>query len=187
MPFFFNLFSKQQLISHGTIPYLGTFLTDLTMVDTAIPDATADGLINFDKRRKEFEVLAQIKLLQGAANSYQIANDPRFERWFESLMVLDDREAYELSCNLEPSNSGHSSARNSEKFPRRKPNGYGHRKNDSIASTSSSAGGVAYMAHIGGFVAGVLAALAYRLTLQREPDSILKRQYDRDPMARRFW
>jgi ral guanine nucleotide dissociation stimulator-like 1 len=138
MPFFFYLFSKQQLISHGTSPYLGTFLTDLTMVDTAIPDATADGLINFDKRRKEFEVLAQIKLLQGAANSYQIANDPRFERWFESLMVLDDREAYELSCNLEPSNSGHSSARNSEKFPRRKPNGYGHRKNDSIASTSSS-------------------------------------------------
>ena len=125
-----------QLISHGTIPYLGTFLTDLTMIDTAIPDTTVDGLINFDKRRKEFEVLAQIKLLQGAANSYQIACDARFERWFESLMVLDDREAYELSCNLEPSSSGPSSARNSEKF-RRKP-GYGHRKNDSIASTSSS-------------------------------------------------
>ena len=49
-----------QLISHGTIPYLGTFLTDLTMVDTAIPDMTSDGLINFDKRRKEFEVLAQV-------------------------------------------------------------------------------------------------------------------------------
>ena len=115
---------------------MGTFLTDLTMIDTAIPDMTADGLIHFDKRRKEFEVLALIKLLQGAANSYQISSDPRFERWFESLMVLDDREAYELSCNLEPSSSGPSSARNSEKF-RRKP-GYGHRKNDSIASTSSS-------------------------------------------------
>lgn len=115
---------------------MGTFLTDLTMIDTAIPDTTPDGLINFDKRRKEFEVLAQIKLLQGAANSYQISSNPRFERWFESLMVLDDREAYEISCNLEPASSGASSARNSEKF-RRKP-GYGHRKNDSIASTSSS-------------------------------------------------
>jgi membrane associated rhomboid family serine protease len=60
--------------------------------------------------------------------------------------------------------------------------GYG-----SIASTSSSAGGVAYMAHIGGFLAGVIAALAYRLTLHGEPDSILKRQYDRDPKARRVW
>lgn len=49
-----------QSIIHGTIPYLGTFLTDLTMIDTAIPDAVADGLINFDKRRKEFEVLAQV-------------------------------------------------------------------------------------------------------------------------------
>jgi membrane associated rhomboid family serine protease len=36
--------------------------------------------------------------------------------------------------------------------------GYG-----SIASTSTSAGGVAYMAHVGGFVAGVLAAMFYRM------------------------
>lgn len=47
-------------VSYGTIPYLGTFLTDLTMIDTAIPDIVAEGLINFDKRRKEFEVLAQV-------------------------------------------------------------------------------------------------------------------------------
>jgi ral guanine nucleotide dissociation stimulator-like 1 len=30
------------------------------MIDTAINDVVADGLINFDKRRKEFEVLAQV-------------------------------------------------------------------------------------------------------------------------------
>jgi len=52
--------SHSNIISHGTIPYLGTFLTDLTMIDTAIADTVADGLINFDKRRKEFEVLAQV-------------------------------------------------------------------------------------------------------------------------------
>ena len=49
-------------ISYGTIPYLGTFLTDLTMIDTAVPDIVSEGLINFDKRRKEFEVLAQVCL-----------------------------------------------------------------------------------------------------------------------------
>lgn len=89
-------------ISFGTIPYLGTFLTDLTMIDTAIPDTIADGLINFDKRRKEFEVLAQIKLLQGAANAYRFTEDPAFDRWFDTVLVLDDREAYQLSCQIEP-------------------------------------------------------------------------------------
>jgi membrane associated rhomboid family serine protease len=57
----------------------------------------------------------------------------------------------------------------------------------SIASTSASAGGVAYMAHIGGFVAGAAAAVFCRLQLRQEPDSVLRRQYDRDPRARRLW
>ncbi|KAJ8670541.1 hypothetical protein QAD02_001800, partial [Eretmocerus hayati] len=79
-----KIFQKQNNhsgnISYGTIPYLGTFLTDLTMIDTAIPDTIADGLINFDKRRKEFEVLARIRLLQGAANAYNFSTDPVFDR-----------------------------------------------------------------------------------------------------------
>lgn len=116
-------------ISFGTIPYLGTFLTDLTMIDTAIPDTIADGLINFDKRRKEFEVLAQIKLLQGAANAYHFSEDPAFNRWFDTILVLDDREAYQLSCQIESS-----TANNNKKMPRRT----GHQKNDSITSSTSS-------------------------------------------------
>ncbi|KAK7866628.1 hypothetical protein R5R35_011535 [Gryllus longicercus] len=127
-------------ISHGTIPYLGTFLTDLTMIDTAIPDTVGEGLINFDKRRKEFEVLAQIKLLQGAANAYNLPEDPSFDRWFDSILVLDDREAYELSCQIEPpvpgQGSGTSGTMRDNRFKKR--TGLGHRKNDSIASTSSS-------------------------------------------------
>ena len=89
-----------QAISYGTIPYLGTFLTDLTMIDTAISDITHDGLINFDKRRKEFEVLAQIKLLQGAANAYHIETDAKFNQWFEAVLTLDEREAFDLSCKV---------------------------------------------------------------------------------------
>ncbi|VEN53164.1 unnamed protein product [Callosobruchus maculatus] len=101
------------------------------MIDTAIPDTIADGLINFDKRRKEFEVLAQIKLLQGAANAYNFAEDPAFDRWFDTILVLDDREAYHLSCQIEPPTG----ANNSAKVKKRAP---GHQKTDSIASTSSS-------------------------------------------------
>ncbi|XP_039765083.1 ral guanine nucleotide dissociation stimulator isoform X2 [Pararge aegeria] len=122
-------------VSHGTIPYLGTFLTDLTMIDTAIPDTVADGLINFDKRRKEFEVLAQIKLLQGAANAYHLPTDPMFDRWFDSVIVLDDREAYQLSCQIEPPTNP-PKERRAKKI--NENNNHCHRKNDSIASTSSS-------------------------------------------------
>lgn len=114
---------------------MGTFLTDLTMIDTAIPDIVSEGLINFDKRRKEFEVLAQIKLLQGAANAYNIPNDPIFDSWFDSLLVLDDREAYQLSCQIEPPPPGSANLSNFSSKYKKKP---GHKKNDSIASTGSS-------------------------------------------------
>ncbi|MFO0014432.1 MAG: rhomboid family intramembrane serine protease [Planctomycetota bacterium] len=57
----------------------------------------------------------------------------------------------------------------------------------SIAATNASSGGVAYMAHIGGFIAGVVLALPFRLGLGREPDSVLQRQYSRDPRARQWW
>ncbi|MFK7765890.1 MAG: rhomboid family intramembrane serine protease [Mariniblastus sp.] len=56
----------------------------------------------------------------------------------------------------------------------------------SIASTTQS-GGVAYMAHVGGFVAGLATALFLRSKMKREPDSVLRRQYERDPFARRIW
>lgn len=57
----------------------------------------------------------------------------------------------------------------------------------SIAATSTSVGGVAYMAHIGGFVAGAGTALLCRAKIHEEPDNVLARQYDRDPRARRLW
>merc|ERR1712088_311208 len=127
---------NSRAISYGTIPYLGTFLTDLTMIDTAIPDIVSQGLINFDKRRKEFEVLAQIKLLQGAANAYTIEPDQRFGRWFESVLIMDENEAHELSCQIEPTHPSSNVSKES-RFKRRITPIINHRKNDSIASTVS--------------------------------------------------
>lgn len=58
--------------SFGTIPYLGTFLTDLNMIDARYPsyvpspkDETSKlKLINFEKCAKQFEILTQVQLLQ---------------------------------------------------------------------------------------------------------------------------
>ncbi|MCL4145776.1 UNVERIFIED_CONTAM: hypothetical protein GTU68_014490 [Idotea baltica] len=118
-------------VNHGTIPYLGTFLTDLTMIDTAIQDTVDSGLINFDKKRKEFEVLAQIRLLQGAANAYHFEADDRFERWWDSVLVLDGKEVFDLSCQIEP--EGNSSAPSTVKG---RTKVMGHCKNNSIGENS---------------------------------------------------
>lgn len=122
----------------GTIPYLGTFLTDLTMIDVAIPDYLPNGLINFDKRRKEFEILAQIKLLQSSANNYDIQEDKYFQDWFTKIQVYDEKESYELSCLIEP----HDNFSKKHIFDNMKSSMFrwGHQKCDSLSSTSSSNG-----------------------------------------------
>ncbi|XP_056150648.1 ral guanine nucleotide dissociation stimulator-like isoform X2 [Lampris incognitus] len=89
-------------VMQGTIPYLGTFLTDLVMMDTAMKDYTESGLINFEKRRKEFEVIAQIKLLQLASNNYSFTQDGHFREWFAGVERLSEAESYNLSCEIEP-------------------------------------------------------------------------------------
>uniref|UniRef100_A0A4W5QYB2 Ral guanine nucleotide dissociation stimulator n=1 Tax=Hucho hucho TaxID=62062 RepID=A0A4W5QYB2_9TELE len=89
-------------VMQGTIPYLGTFLTDLVMMDTAMKDFTESGLINFEKRRKEFEVIAQIKLLQLASNNYSFTQDSLFRDWFSEVERLSETESYTLSCEIEP-------------------------------------------------------------------------------------
>jgi membrane associated rhomboid family serine protease len=48
-------------------------------------------------------------------------------------------------------------------------------------------GGVAYGAHIGGFVAGVLFGFLARFTMKGEPETVFKRQYQGDPKVKRYW
>jgi len=88
---------------HGTVPYLGTFLTDLMMVDSALKDTAEDDvqLINFDKRLKEFELLTQIRLLQAAAALYHIEPDDDFWQKFCSIPVNSDNERFSsFDCNI---------------------------------------------------------------------------------------
>ena len=97
----------------GTVPYLGSFLTDLAMIDQAQPDYTdgktiffllyffAEGLINFEKRRREFEVLAKLRLFQSAARAYKIPMDRVFCAWFHFLPCLGEKECFARSLEVE--------------------------------------------------------------------------------------
>ncbi|XP_058504578.1 ral guanine nucleotide dissociation stimulator-like 2 isoform X2 [Solea solea] len=85
----------------GTVPYLGIFLTDLTMLDTAVKDRLDNGYINFDKRRREFEVLAQIRLLQSSCKNCVFSTDESFSQWYHSVPTLTEEESYRLSNEIE--------------------------------------------------------------------------------------
>lgn len=62
------------------------------MIDAATPSTTTDGLINFEKKRKEFEVLAQIRMLQSAASQYSARPLRGFIEWFQNIRIYDDKE-----------------------------------------------------------------------------------------------
>ncbi|KAG8186600.1 hypothetical protein JTE90_019922 [Oedothorax gibbosus] len=129
---------EQICTMQGTIPYLGTFLTDLTMIDAAIPDYLPNGLINFDKKRREFEILAQIKLLQSAANSYDIQIDKAFQSWFSSIPIFDDKESYELSCMIESQDLTINNKKHVFDNVKNSVFKWSHQKSDSTPSTSTS-------------------------------------------------
>ncbi|NWX18947.1 RGL1 protein, partial [Aegotheles bennettii] len=92
---------KDMGVMQGTVPYLGTFLTDLIMLDTALQDSVEGGLINFEKRRKEFEVIAQIMLLQSSCNNYCMTPDHKFIQWFRRQQDITEDESFSLSREVE--------------------------------------------------------------------------------------
>ena len=92
---------KKEGMTYGTIPYLGTFLTDLMMIDTAHPDKCKGDLINFEKRRKEFEIIIQIRLFQQAAKNYHLKANKDFFIWFNGIPEYSDKEGYNKSLEVE--------------------------------------------------------------------------------------
>ncbi|XP_045904019.1 ral guanine nucleotide dissociation stimulator-like 1 isoform X1 [Micropterus dolomieu] len=94
--------SGRMNFSSGAVPYLGTYLTVLTMLDTALTDTVEGGLINFEKRRREFEIISQIRQLQASCSHYSLLVNSHITTWLQAHIVLTDQESYELSRDLEP-------------------------------------------------------------------------------------
>uniref|UniRef100_A0A8D2JSQ5 Ral guanine nucleotide dissociation stimulator like 3 n=1 Tax=Sciurus vulgaris TaxID=55149 RepID=A0A8D2JSQ5_SCIVU len=86
----------------GPVPYLGTFLTDLVMLDTALPDMLEGDLINFEKRRKEWEILAHIQQLQRRCRSYSLSPHPHILAALRAQRQLSEDQSYRVSRVIEP-------------------------------------------------------------------------------------
>ncbi|XP_037361768.1 ral guanine nucleotide dissociation stimulator-like 3 isoform X2 [Talpa occidentalis] len=86
----------------GPVPYLGTFLTDLIMLDTALPDMLEGDLINFEKRRKEWEILAHIQQLQKRCQSYCLSPCPPILAALRAQRQLSEEQSYRVSRVIEP-------------------------------------------------------------------------------------
>ncbi|XP_063147271.1 ral guanine nucleotide dissociation stimulator-like 2 isoform X1 [Candoia aspera] len=99
----------------GVIPYLGTFLKDLVMLDAAAPARVqSSGYINFEKHRKEFEILTRLRLLQAKCCNYALAPDRALQQWLRRLTPLSEARSYQLSCAIEPPAEGAAPARPSK-------------------------------------------------------------------------
>ncbi|XP_006860420.1 PREDICTED: ral guanine nucleotide dissociation stimulator-like 2 isoform X1 [Chrysochloris asiatica] len=86
----------------GVVPYLGTFLKDLVMLDAASKDELENGYINFDKRRKEFTVLSELRRLQNKCRGYDLRPDPDIQQWLQGLRPLTEAQSHRVSCEVEP-------------------------------------------------------------------------------------
>uniref|UniRef100_A0A8C6L3C6 Ral guanine nucleotide dissociation stimulator-like 3a n=1 Tax=Nothobranchius furzeri TaxID=105023 RepID=A0A8C6L3C6_NOTFU len=62
----------------------------------------AGGLINFEKRRRECEILSQIQQLQTFCSRYDLPVNASITAWLQAHTQLTDQESYELSRDLEP-------------------------------------------------------------------------------------
>ncbi|KFO28776.1 Ral guanine nucleotide dissociation stimulator-like 3 [Fukomys damarensis] len=75
----------------GLVPYLGTFLTDLVMLDTALPDLL-----------EEWEILARIQQLQRRCRSYSLCPRPPVLAALRAQHQLSEEQSYRLSRVIEP-------------------------------------------------------------------------------------
>jgi len=75
----------------GTIPFLGTFLKDLEYLNAQSPKDKKD-MINVMQKRREFEIISQIKLLQQAAQLYSIREHVEFKSWLQKQNTYSEEQ-----------------------------------------------------------------------------------------------
>ena len=57
-------------------------------------------LVNFEKRRKEFQILAQLTLYQKSASLYAFPHNPQLVQWLRHAAVLSHQQRSVLHLSL---------------------------------------------------------------------------------------
>ena len=86
-----------------TIPYLGTYLTDLTFIEDGNQDMDGQ-LINFDKRYKVAAVIGEIQQYQRIGYDSIYTMDEEMQTLLKNLPSVNEEEAYKISLKVEPRN-----------------------------------------------------------------------------------
>lgn len=84
------------------VPFIGCYMTDLTFIDSAIPDETPSGLINFSKFSKLALIIQHIQIYQRTPFNFE-PFDLIHAAVMDGLKCLpDEEEMYQLSLLMEP-------------------------------------------------------------------------------------
>jgi hypothetical protein len=89
-------------INPPCIPFLGVYLTDLTMIETGNSDNLKEGpnLINFQKRYLVAQVINELRRYQ--CTPYNLTVVDSIACWIKERPVQDQQEIYDTSLALEP-------------------------------------------------------------------------------------
>ncbi|XP_023443504.3 ral guanine nucleotide dissociation stimulator-like [Dasypus novemcinctus] len=93
---------KEMGVIESVVPCLGTFLTEFLMVDNAMQEYLEGRMVNFEKRRKEYQMIAELQQLQAGCCFDSLMPSEKFGAWFGDMKQLSKKDSYHLSCELEP-------------------------------------------------------------------------------------
>ena len=82
----------------------GTFLSDLTFMEDGNPDFVKDNLINFEKRKLIYSVIAEVARYQSQPYAFPVL-EPIFT-FLTELPSFSEKEMYKLSLTYEPRVTG---------------------------------------------------------------------------------
>ncbi|XP_062304866.1 ral guanine nucleotide dissociation stimulator-like 1 [Osmerus eperlanus] len=71
-------------------------------MSNSVVESIHPSLVHFEKRRREFEILSQIRQLQASCSQYSLPQREHISSWLQAHSLLSDQESYELSRYLEP-------------------------------------------------------------------------------------